>query len=91
MLLHGMASNLTRWSEFLEQTTLKSEWNIVRPDLRGHGESIMRGRIGMEIWSGDLVELLDAEHGERAVFIGHSLGAHLALHFAARFPTRVRA
>ncbi len=91
VLLHGMASNLTRWSEFLEQTTLKREWNILRPDLRGHGESIMRGRIGMEIWSGDLLDMLDAEHCGRAVLIGHSLGAHLALQFAARFPTRVRA
>ena len=91
VLLHGMASNLTRWSEFLEQTTLKREWNILRPDLRGHGESIIRGRIGMEIWSGDLLDLLDAEHCGRAVLIGHSLGAHLALQFAARFPTRVGA
>lgn len=91
VLLHGMASNLTRWSEFVEHTTLRREWDIVRPDLRGHGESMVRGRIGMEIWSGDLADLLDAEGYERAVFIGHSLGAHLALHFAARYPLRVRA
>jgi pimeloyl-ACP methyl ester carboxylesterase len=91
VLLHGMASNLTRWSEFVEQTTLKRDWNILRPDLRGHGESFMRGRIGMEIWSRDLVELLDTECCEQAVLIGHSLGAHLALHAAARYPSRIRA
>ena len=90
VLLHGMASNLTRWSEFIERTILKKEWDIVRLDLRGHGDSMMRGRIGMAIWSNDLADLLDEEGYERAVFIGHSLGAHLALQFAARYPARVR-
>lgn len=89
VLLHGMASNMTRWSEFIEHTTLKHEWDLLRLDLRGHGESMMRGRIGMDIWGDDLAELLDAEGCERALLIGHSLGAHLALHFAARFPARV--
>lgn len=91
VLLHGMASNLTRWSEFVEHTALRQHWDILRLDLRGHGQSFMRGRINAKVWSGDLVELLDAERCERAVLIGHSLGAHLALHFAARFPDRVRA
>lgn len=91
VLLHGMASNLTRWSEFVERTELKHHWDILRPDLRGHGASLVRGRIGAKIWSADLIELLDAEGCERAVIVGHSLGAHLALQFAARFPERVRA
>ncbi|MFL6650435.1 MAG: alpha/beta fold hydrolase [Sulfurifustaceae bacterium] len=91
VLLHGMASNLTRWSEFVEHTTLKNDWDVLRLDLRGHGESLTRRRIGMDVWSRDLVELLDAEGYDRAVLIGHSLGAHLALYFTGRFPTRVRA
>lgn len=90
VLLHGMASNLTRWSEFVERTTLKNNWDLLRLDLRGHGESMTRRPIGMEIWSRDLIDLLDAEGYERAVLIGHSLGAHLALYFAARVPARVR-
>lgn len=91
VLLHGMASNLTRWSEFLEHTSLKNDWDILRLDLRGHGESLTRGKIGMKVWSEDLAAILDAEGCERAVLIGHSLGAHLALKFAARFPTRTHA
>ena len=90
LLLHGMASNMTRWSEFVEQTTLKQSWDILCPDLRGHGESFRRGRLNMDLWCGDLLTLLDAEGGDRVVVIGHSLGAQVAVHFATRHPTRVR-
>ena len=90
VLLHGMASNMTRWSEFVEYTVLKETWGILCPDLRGHGKSFTRGRIGMDVWCRDLQALLDAEGCDKAVFVGHSLGAQLAVHFAERNPTRVR-
>lgn len=90
VLLHGMASNMTRWSEFVEHTALKENWNIFRPDLRGHGESFARGRLGMDVWCRDLQAILDAEGCDKAVLVGHSLGAQVAVHFAARHPTRVR-
>jgi pimeloyl-ACP methyl ester carboxylesterase len=90
VLLHGLASNMTRWSEFLENTTLKDRWDILRVDLRGHGRSMARCRLGMEIWCQDLLRVLDAERCSEAVLVGHSLGAQLAIHFAHRFPTRVR-
>lgn len=89
VLLHGLASNHTRWSEFIEHTALRLDWDILRPDLRGHGESPARGPIGLEIWCDDLTKLLDAEDVKQAVIAGHSLGAQVALHFAARHPARV--
>ncbi|MDH3514453.1 MAG: alpha/beta hydrolase [Gammaproteobacteria bacterium] len=90
VLLHGMASNMTRWSEFVEHTSLKLNWDILRPDLRGHGESFARGRLGMETWSKDLQTVLDAEGYARALIVGHSLGAQLAVHFAAHHPDRAQ-
>lgn len=89
VLLHGLASNHTRWTEFTEQTTLKRNWDILRPNLRGHGESFTRKPIGLEIWRDDLARLLDAEGVTQAVIVGHSLGAQVALYFAARYPVRV--
>jgi pimeloyl-ACP methyl ester carboxylesterase len=86
VLLHGMASNLTRWSEFLEYTTLKETWDIVRVDLRGHGESFYRGPIGMRYWCEDLAALLKHEGYAQALLMGHSLGAQVAVQFAARYP-----
>lgn len=88
LLLHGVASNMTRWSEFVEKTRLRDAWHLLRVDLRGHGQSLWRGRLDMEAWCRDLVALLDAEGCERAVFIGHSLGAQIAVYFASWHPSR---
>ncbi len=88
VLLHGAASNHTRWSELCRTTALRENWALLRPDLRGQGASLYRGRIGMGEWCADLAALLDAESLSRAVIAGHCLGANLALRFAARFPAR---
>ena len=89
-LLHGLASNMTRWSEFLAHTRLTQTWDILRFDLRGHGRSGYRGTIGMEVWCQDIAEVFDHEGYERAVVIGHSMGALVALWFAYLYPQRVR-
>jgi len=91
VLLHGQASNSTRWWHFAAHTRLRGRWKIIAPDLRGHAGSIERGRIGMREWCGDIVALMDAERCSRAVIAGHCLGAHIALQFAARYPQRIAA
>lgn len=88
VLLHGLASNLTRWSEFVEHTALADRWDLLRVDLRGHGDSPTRGAIGLELWCDDLAAILRAEGHPRAVLVGHSLGAQVALHFAVRHAAR---
>lgn len=90
LLLHGMASNLTRWSEFLRQTSVTASWDVIRMDLRGHGGSITRERIGMEVWCDDIDAVLEREGGGRTLIAGHCLGAQLALWYWRRQPHRVR-
>ena len=90
VLIHGVASNMTRWSEFIEQTTLTQSWDLMRLDLRGHAGSLWRGPISMEIWCDDLAAILDAEGYDRAVVGGHCLGANLAVHFAHRHAQRTQ-
>jgi pimeloyl-ACP methyl ester carboxylesterase len=87
-LAHGMGSNMTRWSEFFKETALKASWDLMRFDMRGHGRSIWRGRVGMEIWCDDLAAILDTEGYKGAVIGGNCLGANFALHFAHRYPAR---
>jgi pimeloyl-ACP methyl ester carboxylesterase len=91
LLLHGLASNLTRWSEFVERTALVDRRDLIRVDLRGHGDSPTHGPISLELWCDDLLALLDAQGCANALLIGHSLGAQVALALAARAPQRVAA
>ncbi len=90
LLLHGGASNHTRWSEFCDETRLKAGWNLLCPDLRGNGETMTRGPQNLALWCADLADVLDAEGAPAAVVVGHSLGAQIAAHFAHRFPDRTR-
>jgi esterase len=90
VMIHGLASNSTRFSEFCARTRLRDGWDLLCPDLRGHGASMTRGPIGRERWCADLLALLDAEGHDRAVFMGHSLGAQVAMDLAVSRPQRVR-
>jgi pimeloyl-ACP methyl ester carboxylesterase len=90
VLLHGVASNRTRWAEFAATTTLRDSWAILRPDLRGNGEFVARGRIGMAEWCSDIAALLEAAGHRKAILVGHCLGANIALHFATRYPQRTQ-
>ncbi len=90
VLIHGLASNRSRWAEFVEQTSLGARWSLIRLDLRGHGESQARGAINLEQWCADIAAVLEAEHHDQAVIVGHSLGARVALEFARQFPQRTK-
>lgn len=89
LFIHGVASNHTRFSEFLQHTELTRRWDTLRLDLRGHAESVDRGAIGIDVWCADLYALLDVCGYARAVLVGHSLGANVAAHFAQRHAARV--
>ena len=89
MLLHGLASNHTRWSEFVEQTSLAATHDLLTPDLRGHGQPATVSDQGdLDAWTQDLATLLARTGHQHAVIVGHSLGAQVAMHFAALYPAR---
>lgn len=89
MLLHGLASNRTRWSEFVEHTSLAATHELLTPDLYGHGETATVSDHGnLDSWVDDLADLLDKTGHQHAVIVGHSLGAQVAMHFAAQHPDR---
>ncbi len=88
VLLHGAASNSTRWWHFVKHSRLTADRLLLRPDLRGHGESLWRGPARIEDWSQDIAGMLRHEQQTRAFVVGHCLGANIALGFASRFPDR---
>jgi pimeloyl-ACP methyl ester carboxylesterase len=91
LLIHGAASNHTRWSEFARSTSLNKRFDIVRPDMRGNARSMCRGKLDLGIWCRDLISILEAEDSSPSIVVGHSLGAQIALHLAAACPERVGA
>lgn len=89
VFLHGLASNRTRWTEFVRETSLRAHHDLITVDLRGHGESITRRKFSLEDWTADLCAILDQEAAARAIIVGHSMGAQAALHFGATHPAKL--
>ena len=89
LLVHGLASNLTRFCEFVEFTTLRRSHTLIRVDLRGHGQSVSRVPGRLDRWCEDIAAILAQENAARVVLVGHSLGAQVALHFAHRHRPQV--
>lgn len=90
LLIHGMASNLTRWSEFVEHTRLHEQCSLYRIDLRGRQRSMVRGKYSRRTWIRDILELMEVENISRLIIIGHSMGAQVAQEFACRHPDKTR-
>jgi pimeloyl-ACP methyl ester carboxylesterase len=85
VLLHGLLiGNMTTWF-FTAAPELAKTHRVILFDLRGHGMST-RPRTGydLETMSRDLEKVIDEVAGGRAMVMGHSYGAAVALTLAAR-------
>jgi len=91
VMVHGLASNMTRWTEFMRHTRLNKEWNLLAIDLRGHGRSPFRGRYNREQWCKDIHAIVQAEQYDEVVILGHSMGAQVAMHYALQYGQEARA
>lgn len=77
VLVHGLAANGAVWRPLLGEISGRWPGRILVPDLRGHGRSAPAAHYDYGQYADDIAELL--EPGERAWFVGHSLGAVVAL------------
>lgn len=65
------------------------ETTFLAPDLRGRGASAgLPGPYGLDVHVADLVAVLDYWGAERAVLVGHSMGAYVVARLAAAHPGR---
>jgi pimeloyl-ACP methyl ester carboxylesterase len=87
VLLHGWAMDLAYWNPVVP--ALAREFSLLRFDRRGFGLSEGQPDIHRNV--GDLRAVLEASRTGRAVLVGMSQGARLALHFARSHPAHVRA
>lgn len=68
---------------------LRHYGDVRAPNLPGHGGRALPEALTVEAIARDLVEYLDREAIARAVFVGYSMGGHVALYLARHYPGRV--
>jgi len=79
LLVHGLFADHGNWWRVVETLTRRG-YQVVMPDLAGHGRSSRRDQYTPQSWADDLVDTFGNADFEMA--IGHSLGG-LALALAA--------
>lgn len=84
LLLHAGISDGRLWDALVP---LLAGFRLIRPDLRGFGETVAAPGGYSPI--GDLLAVLDRLEVERVAVCGVSFGAALALALASEHPTRV--
>jgi pimeloyl-ACP methyl ester carboxylesterase len=89
ILLHGLADHSLVWSSLGDY--LVSDYQIIAPDLRGHGES-EKPEFGysFEDYIEDLEQLMMELNWESCHVIGHSWAAKLACLWATKSPEKFR-
>jgi pimeloyl-ACP methyl ester carboxylesterase len=87
--LHGGAAH-AHWFDAITPF-FADRFHVVALDQRGHGESqwAVPPAYGTEDFAADLRGLMDALGWTRMTLIGHSMGGHNAMAFAAWHPERV--
>ena len=86
--IHGLTANHSCWASIAD--TLSPARRLIAYDLRGRGDSDKPDAgYSLERHNADLLGLLDHFGLGKAVLLGHSLGAHIALRFAVVHPERV--
>ena len=91
LLQHGFTRNhqwFHAWAPLIA-----ARGRVVRPDLRGHGDSDgtpPEGGWSLKAFADDLAGLLDHLGIERVHYVGESMGGLVGVAFAAHYPQRVR-
>ena len=89
VFIHGAANDHSVWA--LQSRYLAFHGRaVLAVDLPGHGRSAGAPLPSVEALADWTAALLDAAGVATAALVGHSLGALVALHAAARHPSRVR-
>lgn len=88
LLLHGLSGSSRWWARNIPE--LCKKYRLLVPDLVGFGRS--RGRASLPPIDQAailLCEWLDTMELQRVMLVGHSMGGQIAVHLAARDPSRL--
>lgn len=87
LAVHGITASHLSWPWLADRLP---DSRVIAPDLRGRARSnSLPGPYGLRRQAGDLDALLDSLEVDRAVVVGHSMGAFVAVWLAHLYPDRV--
>ena len=87
VLIHGAGGNYLTWA--LEIRRL-SGYNVYTLDLPGHGRSNDKGLQSIDAYAKATIAWMDVIKLNSVVFVGHSMGAAIALALAIHYPERTK-
>ena len=93
VLQHGFTQNLKRWQMVGYVDVLKSNYQLIRIDARGHGESDKpydSDAYSLQLRVSDVVSVLDELGIEKAHYWGFSMGGRIGFGMAKYSPERVK-
>lgn len=90
ILLHGNGEDGTYFENQVK--FFSDRFRVITVDTRGHGKS-PRGEAAftMEQFAEDLNELMNTLEIPRAIILGFSDGANIAMKFALKYPDKIKA
>jgi pimeloyl-ACP methyl ester carboxylesterase len=90
LLIHGGRDHARNWDWVARD--LRSDFHVIAPDLRGHGDSAwaVGGMYAVADFVLDVANLISALGAESLHVIGHSLGGAISLMYSGIYPERVR-
>lgn len=88
LLLHGLFGSSANWGSVAR--ALASDYRVLVPDLRNHGQSPHAPEMDYSSMGADLSGLLDRLEIGHCLVVGHSMGGKVAMHLALHQPQRIR-
>ncbi|MEW6145646.1 MAG: alpha/beta hydrolase [Thermodesulfobacteriota bacterium] len=91
LLIHGAGQRIATWKPQLELLKDDPRYNVIAPDLPGHGASEGTGYRDIESYKGFIDEFTTALGLSDLIPVGHSMGGAVAMVFALDHPEKIRA
>lgn len=87
VLVHGLSGSRRWWRRNLP--ALEARFTVYRLELIGFGHARHQRPVPLRESARIIARWMEREGLARAGVVGHSMGGHICLHLAARFPERV--
>jgi len=85
IILHGLFGQSDNWNT-LAKKFAEQGFEVYIVDLRNHGLSPHSGVWNYQVMSEDILELINDNHLQQVILLGHSMGGKVAMQFAIKHP-----